>query len=197
MHSLEQFAEQGNIIGTGSLDFRSFVYTYPVAEFIRTLKAPLPLNTEKNLEKYDFGKDLFLSNCKGCHATADGGGKAHVRSEKWELPNVYEVPMSVDHKPSPLNKVSQETFALLKEAYGEPPAAKKGVRVKRLKGVWAKSLLMSNGGVLGLDHALCLEGKKRAVPVTSEFTDLGHKDLCTKYSPEQRTALREFLVHWE
>ena len=98
----------------------------------------------------------------------------------------------------PSNKTSAENFRVVREFFkSKHPELEwndQGVRVRRLKGVWTRKYLMSNGGVEGLDHAFCLNGLERNNP-DRLHGDSAHAFLCD-LPLEKREALVEFLRHW-
>jgi hypothetical protein len=86
---------------------------------------------------------------------------------------------------------------MMKEEQPNYDYSNRGVRPRRLKGVWALNYLMTTGSIRGLDHAFCLNGKSRQEKVpTSDESDAVHGDLCTKHSLDERIALKAFLENF-
>jgi hypothetical protein len=108
----------------------------------------------------------------------------------------YSAPYFFDAKPAgPLATKNFENIVdMMKEEHPDYDFSKRGVRPRRLKGVWSLDYLMTTGAIRGLDHAFCLNGKVRSETTpTSDESDAVHGDLCSKYSLEDRTALKAFL----
>ena len=192
---LETHVMESLMILSGTSDFNSPEWVVPLSDFIRTLQRPKQL-ADKNTELYAKGETLFKTRCSGCHSGPSGGSGKLFSTEYIGLDKRYSTPYMASLEPS--NKTSAKNFRVVREFFRRKhPDFKwneRGVRVKKLKGVWTRKYLMSNGGVHGLEHAFCLNGLERnnPDPITG---DTVHTFLC-KLPMDNREALVEFLRHW-
>lgn len=192
---LETHVMESLMILSGTSDFNSPEWIVPLSDFIRALQRPVQLE-EKNVELYKDGEKQFKTRCSGCHSGPSGGSGKLFSTKYIGLDKRYSTPYMASLEPS--NKTSAENFRVVRAFFrSKHPGLEwndRGVRVKRLKGVWTRKYLMSNGGVYGLDHALCLNGLERNNP-DPLIGDSAHANLC-KIPLESREALAEFLRHW-
>ena len=192
---LETHVMESLMILSGTSDFNTPEWIVPLSDFIRAVKRPDQL-ADKNIERYAKGEKVFKSRCSRCHSDSSGGSGKLFSTKYIGLVKRYSTPYMASLEPS--NKTSAENFRAVREFFkNKHPEFEwndRGVRVRRLKGVWTRKYLMSNGGVHGLDHAFCLNGRERnnPDPLTG---DSAHAFLC-KLSLENREALAEFLRHW-
>ena len=98
-----------------------------------------------------------------------------------------------DEQPQKILTESKDLAKLLDSASAKEAFAD---YVRRLKGSWALSYMMTTGTIRGLDHAFCLNGEIRKETEPSDESDAVHADLCNKYSLEERGALKAFLEQW-
>ena len=192
---LETHVMESLMILSGTSDFNSPEWIVPLADFIRALERPVQL-ADKNHELYAKGEVIFNKRCSACHSDSSGGSGELYSTKYMGLDKRYSTPYMASLEPS--NQTSAENFRdvldFFSNTHPELEWKDRGVRVRRLKGVWTRKYLMSNGGVHGLDHAFCLNGLERnnPDPLTG---DSAHGNLC-KLPLDQREALAEFLRHW-
>ena len=192
---LETHVMESLMILSGTSDFNSPEWIVPLADFIRALERPVQL-ADKNNGLYAKGEEQFKTRCSVCHADSSGGSGKLVSTKYIGLDERYSTPYMASLEPS--NKTSAENFREVRDFFSsthpEFEWSERGVRVRRLKGVWTREYLMSNGGVHGLEHAFCLNGLERNNP--NPLTgDSAHANLCN-LPMENREALVEFLRHW-
>jgi hypothetical protein len=195
---LESHIKESIIISTTSNKFISDRWVVPISEFLRSLKAPVP-KSSPNTELFAKGETIYQKSCVSCHSNSAGGSGILVPSKRMALDSRYEAPLIKNFKPS--NTLSVHVTNLLKQEIDTTTETanaerKTGIRPRRLKGVWARTRLMANGSVRGLEHAFCLNGKVRQEKVpTSDLSDAVHGDLC-EIQQDDRVALKEYLEHW-
>lgn len=197
--SLETHVVESVYIGAGVKKYGRPEWTIPVTDFIRKMRSPVSLD-KKEESLYAQGKAYFEKKCTGCHSEPNGGSGKLIPPAFMRLDERYAAPyiLHVD----PANKNSAKNFRDIRKLYQRlhPDLGwdDTGVRVRRVKGAWARGHLSSNGAVQGLDHLLCLEGRTRNFDdLLGTDSDNGHGDLCLNHKLEDRMALREFLKHWD
>jgi hypothetical protein len=197
--SLETHVVESVLIGAGVDKYGQAEWTIPVTDFIRRMRSPVSL-AKRDVALYAKGQDYFQNNCSGCHTESNGGSGKLIPAAAMRLDERYTAPYILHVEPS--NKNSAKNFSDIRKLYEKlhPDLGwdETGVRVRRVKGVWARGHLTSNGAVRGLDHLLCLNGRTRdfEAPLGTD-SDAGHGDLCLNHSKDNRLALREFLSHWD
>jgi mono/diheme cytochrome c family protein len=197
---LETHVAEGLFLVAGELSkVNGLAWQVALTDFVRTFKPPANLSM-KNDVLYDMGSKIYSKSCAACHQNSQGGSGRMIPAKVMKLDPKYSNPYILNITPS--SELSQTNFEAVKyEMKSKHPRydfeKEMGIRPRRLKGVWAMSLLMSTGSIDGLDHALCLEGRTRDESKNgTDESDSVHSDLCNNHTLENRKALKEFLVHF-
>jgi hypothetical protein len=198
---LETHIIESLFVLSGGKKYTTDKWVVPISEFIRTFQAP-KFGGKKNEALFEKGERAFNSkerHCSSCHNGADGGSGMLVPAKAMKLDERYTAPYI--KRASPSNSTAEENISLIRELFKNLHKgldwSQEGVRVRRIRGAWARSHLMSNGAIRGLDHAFCL-GQETVRAHNTEETDLSelvHSDLC-KGTEEERMALREYVRHF-
>ena len=151
------------MILSGTSDFNSPEWIVPF-RFYQSVRTPEQL-ADKNIELYAKGEEVFKARCSVCHSGPNGGSGELYSTKYMGLDKRYSTPYMASLEPS--NETSAENFRNVLEFFSDThPELEwndRGVRVRKLKGVWTRKYLMSNGGV-NTNYAFCLNGLERNNP---------------------------------
>ncbi len=195
--NLEHFIGAAYIMLTITDQYSQNKYINPLAAYLRTLKAPTSQTAKLSGRQLHEGRQAFDRHCVQCHAGKTGESAQWVPLESIKAPRNLLSPMVVGFKPG--HWFSQRTFDYLVKWEGgieSLPKEQKGLKVRRLSGVWARERLMSNGAIEGLDHLLCLGRSRSSEGSETPETEQIHADVCEKPSLEERKALRVYLENF-
>lgn len=186
--SLEELIRQGYVFSTMSGEYATPKWVDPIAAYVRTLEAPR--GPEPTAES-EVGAGIFARDCAGCH-DGHGGATSVVHPLDAAGTPLFFDEVLEDYVPP--NRQSIRALAELRDVGLVLPLHRKGIKSRRLTGIWARSKLGYNGAIEGLNHLLCLDGRVRSATDRSDpLADSMHAELCTRYSEPERLALRAHL----
>ena len=185
--SPSDFVKEAFIYTNRTNKYNTKEYVEPIAEYLKCLKAP---KHEVNLNiKAKSGKEIFKNSCKNCHDLPNGGGSLAIDAKEMGIPNSF---LNIFDKYEPVSIQSRVTYNYLKEFNLVTTSDK--VKVRRLKRIWSRKNLTSNGQIQGLEHLFCINGKERKIidPNNSKTQGI-HNDLCEDYNTYEKESLIEYL----
>ena len=189
--NLDEFARQAIVMSTLAPNLATPRHTDPLVAYLRTLVEP-PNLRGADAALFSAGQEIFKSACTSCHDGHNGATRRNHDLDDVGTPHVFD---EIFHDYSPPTAQSRLTLQGL-EKVGMLPLARRGVKSRRLQGLWARQRLAVNGAIEGLDHLLCLNGRTRQqLDRKDPLADSTHTDLCDGYSMDQRQALRHYLEH--
>ena len=191
-HSLESFARQAMIYTSMNADNLQDRYIDALVAYMRSLK-PVGAPGVANSAAWAAGQKIFTTQCATCHDGYNGASTKYINLAEVSAPLVYQK-FLVDFTP-PYRQTKMILKELEKTAPIELEHKKAGTKARRMTGLWARSKLGTNGMVEGLDGLFCLNGKVRKNTDASDpLSDAMHSEICTQYSVNERTELKEFLT---
>lgn len=153
----------------------------PLLEYVLSLNPPKPEKTF-DPQRLAVGEQLFGKNCFRCH---NGPGYAGMRI--FDLKEIGTDPNIVDLVDS--QKTGKAIFDVLL-----PEELTKGIRARRLSGVWSMTRLFHNGSASSLADVFCLNGPRPASTLTSGgHSSAGHMFTCEGLSKDDKNSLIYFL----
>jgi hypothetical protein len=161
-------------------------------EFIKPLKAYLlqlktpKISTQLNSNLVEIGSRKFQDHCHECHDAPQGAS-----SKRWPVDAVGS-PKEYDNIFSDFTGSTRQSVQLLKALESAYPFEKEvyGIKARRLGAIWARSLIMTNGSVKGLDDLFCLN---QSSPL-SAHDSLEKRSLHRDFSLNSSTNLEEALA---
>lgn len=185
---LEAFIKHAFVYTTYTDDYSVDKYVTPLAAYLRTLKAPKFGGTLKR-DLVNTGKLTFEAKCQSCHDGPHGESSFRVDIKDvgtpWQLSGIFNDYVDPNFQSKRLLDGLQSAFPF--ETITE------GIKSRRLNGIWARKLLMTNGSIDGLDHLFCLNGKSRNETKREALTQYVHEDLC-HLSENEKLSLKEYLL---
>lgn len=180
--SLEKFISSAFIYAYQDLELVRPRHVNPLVSFLRQLKAPKTLESIP-MTVAESGQTLFAENCKSCH---DGVAGESTRLYSSSLVGTHP---SLENPRE--NYVATTPIAKLVDSLGEQLKAElrpqpRGIRSRRLAGVWSRQDLMIDGSVENLDDLFCLNKPR----LRSESP---HGELCEKLTAQEKSSLIAFL----
>lgn len=180
--SLEKFISSAFIYSYQDLALVRPRHVNPLVSFLRQLKAPKSLETVP-LKLSESGRALFAENCKSCH---DG-----VAGESTRLYSSAVVGTHPSLENTRENYVATTPIAKLVDSLSEQLKAElrpqpRGIRSRRLSGIWSRQDLMIDGSVENLDDLFCINRQR----LRSESP---HGELCISFTLQEKLMLAAFL----
>ncbi len=151
----------------------------PIIEYIMSLEPP---KSEKVLDtaKVQRGEALFYNNCLSCH---NGPGFAGTQ--------VFD-PLVIGTDPNVIDVVDPDQTGRAIYDVITPKEITRGLRARRLSGVWSMTRLFHNGSIESLDEVFCLDGPRKENTRGSGFSTAGHMYTCD-LPRDEKLDLIEFL----
>lgn len=190
--SLEEFIQQAMVLSTYSKKFSKSEIIQPLVTYVACLKTPENPKPKKE-DEFISGEKIFKNSCLKCHNGPNGEGYSIHLPEEVNSPQVYHQMLKSLKPQDRQTKYILSLFDKLNIKIRPP----QGIPPRRLNGIWAKKLFMTNGSIKGFDHLFCLNGKKRIVLDNKDpLLDGTHLDLCENYNESEKKSLVEYLMHF-
>ncbi|MBM4390715.1 MAG: hypothetical protein FJ090_06300 [Deltaproteobacteria bacterium] len=179
--SLEQFLTGFVVIGGGPLDEWPEERLEPLAEYIRSLRAPENASLPGTAESRAIGESVFYDEgCVECHGAPRGSGdRVYTYAE-----------IGTDDAMMYWGDPDLDGELCCGLGFDEASEATHGIKSPRIAGAWTMGRFLHNGSVETLDGLLCLQGS-RPSGLEAPFGDDGHFYGCDL--PEDE---RQALVDW-
>lgn len=189
LEDLDDFVDEALVFSTRTKRYSKEKYIEPLREYMYCLKAPKPIKAAANPDLVEEGRNVFARSCVQCHDLDNGAGSKPVELSVMDAPTTY---LELFNAYEPTEIQSRRTYRVIEQLELNKSATK--LKVRRLKGIWTRQNLTSNGQIDGLDHLFCLDDKKREKQDVSDPKTQGiHADLCNNYSIDERMALKNYL----
>jgi hypothetical protein len=152
----------------------------PLIEYILSLSPPPPVNAP-DPARVAAGKELFRTNCFQCHR---GPGFAGTQ--------IFD-PLVIGTDPNIIRLADPNDTGQAIDDVLTPPELTKGLRARRLSGVWSLGRLFHNGSASSLSDVFCLDGPRPESTLGPGHSTAGHPFTCEGFSADEKQSLIAFL----
>jgi mono/diheme cytochrome c family protein len=180
--SLEKFVASAFVYAYQDLSLVRPRHVQPLVAYLRRLKAPINLE-EQDPQTVRRGAQLFEQNCVSCHNGATGESTRLFSSQTVGTHPSLESPRDNYVATTPIAKLVDD---LSRQLAAELQPQPRGIRSRRLAGVWARKNLMIDGSVEDLSDLFCVGAERVRL-------NTPHQDLCSAFSRIQREELLTYL----
>lgn len=180
--SLEKFVSSAFVYSYQDLSLVRPRYVRPIVSYIRQLQSPLTPEVQSQLQ-VESGAKIFNRECSTCHDGSAGESTRLYDSKTVGTHPSLESPRDNYVATTPIAKLINDLSAQLAAELKPQP---RGVRSRRLKGVWSRTDLMIDGSIEDLPDLFCI-GDKRKINTSP------HQELCDSHTHEEKLSLISYL----
>jgi len=180
--SLEKFVSSAFIYAYQDLSLVRARNVEPLAAYLRQLKRPITKESISFIATQK-GLTLYNSRCRDCH---NGVAGESTRLYPASLVGTHRSLESPRDNYSATTPIAKLIYDLSEQLSAELKPQPRGIRSRRLSGVWSRKNLMIDGSVEDLNDLFCTQSERR-------FSQSPHQDLCQSFNQDEKDAIISYL----